>query len=72
MSKIHTYYYVFLNEEKEEYFNGGITFKNEWIDNLEYCYFVKDLSRAREVKNKIKQCYGVECKIIKIELLEIE
>lgn len=72
MEKIHTYYYVFFDNEKQQYFDGGITFKNEWADNIEYCYYIKDLSKARKVKEEIKKYYGIDCKILKVDLLEID
>ena len=72
MKNLHTYYYVFLDFENERYFGGGATFKNEWCDNIETCYYIKDLSRARKVKEDIKKYYGVECKILKVDLLEVE
>ena len=72
MDKIHSYYYVFLDFKNERYFNGGVTFKNEWCDNIEYCYYVQDLSKARKVKQEIQRCYGIDCKILKVDLLEIE
>lgn len=70
--KIHTYYYVFFDYKNEKYFDGGVTRKNEWTDNIEYCFYVKDLSRARDVKKEIKKYYDIDCKILKVDLLEID
>lgn len=72
MNKIHTTYYVLFDYERERYYDGGLTHRNEWVDNLEYCFYLKDLDSIREVKNEIKKYYGIECIILKVELLEVE
>lgn len=70
--KIHIYYYVLLDYDKMRYFDGGISFKNEWSESVELCDYVKNLTKARELKKKVKDVYDVDCKIIKVDLLEVE
>lgn len=68
--KIDTYFYVFYNSNLNMYYSGCIY---PWTDNLNkeanYC---KDLVTARERKKSILKRYKVDCKIIKVNFLEIE
>ena len=72
MSKLLAQYYVFLDKERMQYFDGGKNLKNVWEDNLEYCYVEQNIKKAREINEKIKILYGVECSIIEVNLREIK
>ena len=69
--KISVEYYVLMHPFERMYFNGFIN-PELWVNNLEFCYFTDDLFKAKEVKKMVAGLYGVDCKIIKINLLEVE
>lgn len=72
MGKINIKYYVFLAKLKGRlvYFNSFIK-KETWIKNSEECYFCVDIFKARQVKKRILELHGVNCRIIKVNLLEV-
>lgn len=68
------YYYVLMCEIDAEvkYFNG-FNRCDLWVDNCEFCNFATTrLLDARLMKRKIKRDLGTDCKIIKINFLEVE
>ena len=66
MGKINIKYYVFLAKLK-----GRLVYFNSFIKNSEECYFCVDIFKARQVKKRILELHGVNCRIIKVNLLEV-
>lgn len=68
--KINTYFYVFYNAKEKKYF-VGFNQNEQWCENLEYCCFRKDIVQARQIKKSILDLYDIDCKILKVDLLEV-
>lgn len=72
--KIDLYYYVLMcNLDGEDKYFNGFDRCDLWVDNCETCRWATNLlSIARDMKKIVKRDLGKNCKIIKINFLEVE